>query len=445
MANVRKSVDGRKRARTMEYIDNDVDINEEVPSQSNNHIGQHIHAQFDVSMSIIDETNLNESIFERRTTSVIPKPVKKKNNERLSLPRQMSDISLNQFISTTAKTTTELRGRDHVLRAMKPINPKPIMEFKNHKLIQDMIAKRQEKQETNKPISDFALNYGLIDNNGKISKSRKTSDFIIDMAQQLENLKPTLTKRQTVDTTSPLLRVVKLKSVCNQLLCYCQYINDREDIILFLDPNNEQSKNLAVNDEIRIAGQSRFNMNLSELGSVALGITDVRKESSTDHNDEDIPMEITHTYDFNCSCDKCTSNPDLTPSFDLRKTFPDNNNEHQQTMSSVENVYESFTLALMTKKIFDLYATIIIFESDNINNKYIFIVRDGIGNCLQIILNDIDGLHIEIQTQKYIFHKIEYLERIPSPKESNRWPYEDYTPPKKLFCFRSIDNQVSIL
>ncbi|CAF4409121.1 unnamed protein product, partial [Adineta steineri] len=133
---------------------------------------------------------------------------------------------------------TELRGRDHVLRAMKPINPKPIMEFKNHKLIQDMIAKRQEKQETNKPISDFALNYGLIDNNGKISKSRKTSDFIIDMAQQLENLKSTLTKRQTVDTTSPLLRVVKLKSVCNQLLCYCQYINDREDIILFLDPNN---------------------------------------------------------------------------------------------------------------------------------------------------------------------------------------------------------------
>ncbi|CAF4456804.1 unnamed protein product, partial [Adineta steineri] len=116
-------VNGRKRARTMEYIDNDVDINEEVPSQSKNHIGQHIHAQFDVSMSIIDETNLNESIFERRTTSVIPKPIKKKNNERLSLPRKMSDISLNQFISTTAKTTTELRGRDHVLRAMKPINP----------------------------------------------------------------------------------------------------------------------------------------------------------------------------------------------------------------------------------------------------------------------------------------------------------------------------------
>jgi hypothetical protein len=44
-------------------------------------------------------------------------------------------------------------------------------------------------------------------------------------------------------------------------------------------------------------------MNLPELGSVALGITDVRKESI--HTDEeDIPMEIMHTYDFNCSCKK---------------------------------------------------------------------------------------------------------------------------------------------
>ncbi len=55
----------------------------------------------------------------------------------------------------------------------------------------------------------------------------------------------------------PLLRVVKLESVCNQLLCYCQYITDREDIVLFLDPNNEQSKSLAINDEIRVSGESR--------------------------------------------------------------------------------------------------------------------------------------------------------------------------------------------
>jgi hypothetical protein len=56
----------------------------------------------------------------------------------------------------------------------------------------------------------------------------------------------------------PLLRVVKLESVCNQLLCYCQYITDREDIVLFLDPNNEQSKSLAINDEIRVSGESRY-------------------------------------------------------------------------------------------------------------------------------------------------------------------------------------------
>ena len=57
--------------------------------------------------------------------------------------------------------------------------------------------------------------------------------------------------------TGPLLRVVKLQSACNQLLCYCQYVTNREDIVLFLDPNNEQSKSLAINDEIRVAGESR--------------------------------------------------------------------------------------------------------------------------------------------------------------------------------------------
>lgn len=56
---------------------------------------------------------------------------------------------------------------------------------------------------------------------------------------------------------NPLLRIVKLETVCNQLLCYCQYVTDQEDLVLFLDPNNEQIKNLSVNDEIRIAGESR--------------------------------------------------------------------------------------------------------------------------------------------------------------------------------------------
>jgi hypothetical protein len=51
--------------------------------------------------------------------------------------------------------------------------------------------------------------------------------------------------------------VVKIESAYNQLLCYCQYVTDREDIVLFLDPNDEQSKSLSINDEIRIAGESR--------------------------------------------------------------------------------------------------------------------------------------------------------------------------------------------
>jgi hypothetical protein len=158
----------------MEYIDSEVDINDEEPSESTIHIGQHIHAQFDVSMSIIDEINSNESTFE---SIIRPNPkIKKRDSERLHLQRQMSDISLNRFISETSKTTTELKGRDHVLRVMKTNNNKPIIEFKNPKFIQEMFTKRQEKQETNKPISDFALKYGLIDNNGKKSKSRTTSE-----------------------------------------------------------------------------------------------------------------------------------------------------------------------------------------------------------------------------------------------------------------------------
>ncbi|UJR36699.1 hypothetical protein I4U23_029416 [Adineta vaga] len=443
MANVRKSHDGRKRAKTMmEYMDGDVDINDEDLSQSNVHIGQHIHAQFDISMPIIDETTPNESII--RSNLLIPK-VKKRDSERIKLHRRMSDISLNRFPDHLNKTTTGFKGRDHVLRVMKTTTTtatnKPIMESKNPKLIQEMIAKRQEKQISNRPISDFALNYGLIDNNGKKSKSRTTSEFIAEMSHQLESLRPTLTRRQTIDLNSPLLRVVKIKTVCNQLLCYCQYVTNREDVVLFLDPNDQQSKTLEINDEIRIAGESRLDMNLTDLNSVTLGITDIRKELISNRNEQELQMEIIHTYDFNCSCNKCNSNQNLISSFDLQSSFPNDNNQ-QQMISSVEQVYESFTLALMTKRKFDLYGTIIIFESDEINNKYIFVVRDGIGNCLQIIFSDIREISIEIQTRKYVFYQIEFVERIESPREANRWPYEDYPPPKKLFCFRSTSNQI---
>jgi hypothetical protein len=189
MANIRKSTgknrinisnipsisippDGRKRARTMEYkyIDSQVDINDVDTPESNIHIGQHIHAQFDVSMSLIDES---DSTFE----SSIPK-IKTRDSEKSYLQRQMSDITLNRFVNETNKTTTEFKGRDHVLRVMKTTTNKPVMDLKNHKFIQEMIAKRQEKQEVNRPISDFALNYGLIDNTGKKSKSRKTSELM---------------------------------------------------------------------------------------------------------------------------------------------------------------------------------------------------------------------------------------------------------------------------
>ncbi|CAF1615946.1 unnamed protein product, partial [Rotaria magnacalcarata] len=76
-------------------------------------------------------------------------------------------------------TTTELKGRDHILRVMKTTaNVKPIMDLKNRKFVQEMLAKRHEKQEVSRPISDFALKYGLVDHNGKKFKSRKTSDLV---------------------------------------------------------------------------------------------------------------------------------------------------------------------------------------------------------------------------------------------------------------------------
>jgi hypothetical protein len=52
----------------------------------------------------------------------------------------------------------------------------PTMEFKNRTFVQEMIAKRQEKRKANKPISNFALKYGLIDNTGQKSKSRNISE-----------------------------------------------------------------------------------------------------------------------------------------------------------------------------------------------------------------------------------------------------------------------------
>ena len=152
-----------------QYIDSQVDINDVESPEPNSRIGQHIHAQFDLSMSLINESD----------SSIRPASKwKKRDSEQSFLQRQMSDISLNRFGNETNKTTTEFKGRDHVRRVMKTTTNRPVMELKNHKLIQDMLAKRQEKQEVNRPISDFALKYGLIDSDGKKSKSRKTSELM---------------------------------------------------------------------------------------------------------------------------------------------------------------------------------------------------------------------------------------------------------------------------
>ncbi|CAF1484572.1 unnamed protein product, partial [Rotaria magnacalcarata] len=74
-----------------------------------------------------------------------------RDSDRSFLHRQASDISLNRFLNETSKptttttttTTTELKGRDHILRVMKTTaNVKPIMDLKNRKFVQEMLAKR---------------------------------------------------------------------------------------------------------------------------------------------------------------------------------------------------------------------------------------------------------------------------------------------------------------
>ena len=157
----------------MEYIDNKVDINDVDSAEPNLHIGEHIHAQFDLSVSMIDG-NRSE-----KNSSV--RPLSKRVSERSFLSRQMSDMALNRLMNDTGKATTELKGRDHVRRVMKTTttsNPKPIMDLKNHKFIQEMIAKRQEKQQINRPLNDFAQKYGLMDDQGKRSKNRITSELM---------------------------------------------------------------------------------------------------------------------------------------------------------------------------------------------------------------------------------------------------------------------------
>lgn len=195
---------------------------------------------------------------------------------------------------------------------------------------------------------------------------------------------------------------------------------------------------------------SRYDLSIPEIGSVSMGITDLRKESHFTPSEEDLPTDSVHTYDFNCLCNQCNpKSGDLelvfSVPFDLLSTFPRTDHFQLAHQRSSDIIYDSFTLALMSKRIFDLRASIIIYNPDKRTDRYIFIVRDGIGNCLEIILNEISALPIEIQTKSYIFHQIEFLERIESPQESHRWPYDTYLPPKKLFSFKSRENQVSVL
>lgn len=122
---------------------------------------------------------------------------------------------------------------------------------------------------------------------------------------------------------SPWLRVVKLERAYNHLICYCQYVTDQADLAFFIDSNSEQIKDLAVNKQIQIGGDSRYDhrlshpsififfcrleLNIPELGPVTLGVTDVRNESMV--NEEPMSEDITHDFDFYCSCEKCAIGP----------------------------------------------------------------------------------------------------------------------------------------
>jgi hypothetical protein len=61
----------------------------------------------------------------------------------------------------------------------------------------------------------------------------------------------------------------------------------------------------------------------------------------------------------------------LAPAFNLLSTFP-SHAKYQQENHSIDTVYDSFTFALMSKRIFNLRASIIIYNPDKINNRYLF-------------------------------------------------------------------------
>lgn len=184
---------------------------------------------------------------------------------------------------------------------------------------------------------------------------------------------------------------MKLERAYNHLVCYCQYVTDQADLVFFFDANSEQIKDLAVNKQIRIGGDSRYDyphshqsilifsnrleLDIPELGPMTLGITDVRNESI--ENEEQMPEGVMHDFDFHCSCEKCANDHDgilgtmqiifiessfpFFVEFDLRSAFPD---------QPKELVYDSFTSALLTQRKFDLRATIIIYNPDKINHRY---------------------------------------------------------------------------
>jgi hypothetical protein len=57
-------------------------------------------------------------------------------------------------------------------------------------------------------------------------------------------------------------------------------------------------------------------MNLPDMGAIALGITDVRRESVAMNKETDERTETIHRYDFHCSCSKCRPNEDAAnPTF----------------------------------------------------------------------------------------------------------------------------------
>ena len=76
-------------------------------------------------------------------------------------------------------------------------------------------------------------------------------------------------------------------------------------------------------------------------------------------------------------------------------------------------------------------------------HRHQLLIKDAIGHQLQLNINGVDSRLIDTNGTTYIFHRIEYFERVLSPEKIRRWPFERNPPPNRLFCFRSTNNRMT--